>query len=58
MAAIFVASGQGEIAVNRPNRKAVRTGVVLLSSNVCNHSIDYFNAWLIFSAILLLNASG
>ena len=39
MAAISVASGQGEIAVNRPKRKAVRTGVVLLSSNVCNHSI-------------------
>ena len=40
MAAIFVASGQGEMAVSRPNKKAVSTGVVLLWSNVCKHSIS------------------
>lgn len=44
MAAMFVAKGQGDRAVNNPKRNAVSTGMVLLSSNVCNHSIRYFNA--------------
>lgn len=40
IAAILVANGQGETAVSNPRRKAVKAGVVLLSNNVCNHSID------------------
>ena len=44
IAAILVANGQGEIAVSNPKRKAVSAGAVLLSNNVCNHSIElYFN---------------
>ena len=42
MAAIFVASGQGDSAVSSPSKNAVRTGVELLSSNVCNQSIALY----------------
>lgn len=59
IAAILVANGQGEIAVSNPKRKAVSAGAVLLSNNVCNHSIElYFNKVRTFSATPFLKVAG
>ena len=58
IAAILVANGQGEIAVSNPKRKAVSAGAVLLSNNVCNHSIElYFNKVRTFSATPFLKVA-
>ena len=35
IAVMFVANGQGLIAVRIPNKKAVRIGIELLSKSVC-----------------------
>ena len=59
IAAILVANGQGETAVSNPKRKAVSAGAVLLSNNVCNHSIElYFNKVRTFSATPFLKVAG
>lgn len=59
IAAILVANGQGEIAVSNPKRKAISAGAVLLSNNVCNHSIElYFNKVRTFSATPFLKVAG
>ena len=57
---MLVASGQGESAVSNPNKKAVRTGVVLLSNNVCNQFINpsYLSICLMVLIISALNLSG
>ena len=58
IAAILVANGQGEIAVSNPKRKAISAGAVLLSNNVCNHSIElYFNKVRTFSATPFLKVA-
>lgn len=59
---MFVASGQGERAVSKPSRNAVRRGVELLSSHVCNQSIrfprTYFSIPLTVFTNPALNVSG
>ena len=58
IAVIFVAKGQGFIAVNIPNRKAVSSGVLLLSSSSCKYCIIYYLSSDVISSRILFFVGG